>query len=182
MNLAAFLECLKSQGIRLSSKEDRLVIEAPAGVLTPELKAELACRKREVLDLLRSQRVTPPGKEQLLAAQRETNPRRQGVLTLADALIGESEGRRPPPNPTVHRMFDEARARVGHRDLEERSITASLRKYAPEVAARWIDAPVTASWFDWRLHVGREHLDALDRAFEAVNPKLDRPKTGCERP
>jgi hypothetical protein len=86
-------------------------------------------------------------------------------------MILESEGRRPPPNPTVHDMCDEARARLGSRDLEEQSITAWIKKNAPAVAALWPEAPLTAAWFDWRTHVGREHLDVLDRAFEAL--------TGC---
>lgn len=96
---------------------------------------------------------------------------RDEILARADALLEESEGRRPPGNPTVHQMFADAHARLGQHDLEERSITGWLRQQAPEVAGLWPEAPVTASWLDWRLHVGREHLDVLDRAFEAV--------TGC---
>ena len=34
---------------------------------------------------------------------------RAEILARADSMIAESEGRRPPPNPTVHAMFDQAR-------------------------------------------------------------------------
>ncbi len=82
------------------------------------------------------------------------------------------------PLPPVHAMFDEARARLGSRDLEERSLTAWIKKNAPAVAACWTEAPLDASWFDWRCHVGREHLDVLDSAFEAVTGCSIKPEEG----
>ena len=59
-------------------------------------------------------------------------------LTRADQMIAESEGRRPPPNPTVHEMF------AGTPVSEERSLTTWLRRHAPGVAALWPQAPLGA--------------------------------------
>jgi hypothetical protein len=95
------------------------------------------------------------------AARRELHAR-------ADQILEELGGLRPPPNPSVHRMFDEARKRFGSRDLGGRSITAWLRKNAPEVAAVWPEAPVDAAWIDWRQKVGPDHNDVLDRAWSAA--------------
>jgi hypothetical protein len=87
------------------------------------------------------------------------------VLARADQILGEIDGLRPPPNPSVHRMFDEARRRFGYRDVEERSMTVWIRKNAPAVAALWPEAPVDASWYHWRRKVGPDHNEVLDRAF-----------------
>jgi len=93
---------------------------------------------------------------------------RAEVFARIDALIEESEGHRPPANPTVHQMFDKAYEHFGTRDLEERSITAWLKRNAPEVSALWPDAPLEASWFDWRLKAGGEYMGQLDAAFKAA--------------
>ncbi len=62
MNPAALLESLQSKGIRLSTKGDRLVIDAPAGFLTPAVKVEIAAFKEELLKLLAQE---PKGTERL---------------------------------------------------------------------------------------------------------------------
>ncbi len=87
---------------------------------------------------------------------------------LADRVLAEHDGNVRHKNQSVWDMFAEARARFGTRNLEERSITAWLRKHAPEVAARWPEAPLDAGWLDWRQHVGREPLATLDKAFETA--------------
>jgi hypothetical protein len=84
------------------------------------------------------------------------------VHARADQMIAESEGRRLPPNPTVHEMF------AGTRVSDERSITAWLRRHAPEVAALWPEAPLGASWLDWRTHAGQAAMPVLDQAWSAV--------------
>jgi hypothetical protein len=65
-------------------------------------------------------------------------------------------------------MFDAARARLGYRDVEERSITSWLRKHAPTVAALWPEAPVEADWYSWRRKMGPSHNAVLDEAWRAV--------------
>ena len=96
------------------------------------------------------------------AAERE-------ILARADRLLDEVDGLRPPPNPSVHRMFDEARQRLGFRTPDERSLTAWLRKNAPVIAALWPEAPVDASWLDWRGRVGPDHVATLDAAWKATS-------------
>jgi thioesterase domain-containing protein len=50
----AFLDQLRSRDIRLRIEGDRLQCDAPAGMLTPELREELQQRKSEILEFLRS--------------------------------------------------------------------------------------------------------------------------------
>src|SRR5206468_7835116 len=71
--------------------------------------------------------------DDLAAAEREVY--RQELYVRVDAVIEESEGRRPPANASVHEMIEEAYRRLGQRDLEERSLTTWLRLHAPEIAA-----------------------------------------------
>ena len=52
-------------------------------------------------------------------------------------------------------------------DLEGSS-TAWLQQSSPQVANRWPDAPLNASWLDWRRQVGRDHMSVLDRAYRTV--------------
>lgn len=54
MSVAAFLAELRSRNIGLWADGDQLRCNAPAGVLTPELRDQLQQRKRDILDFLRS--------------------------------------------------------------------------------------------------------------------------------
>jgi predicted ATP-grasp superfamily ATP-dependent carboligase/thioesterase domain-containing protein len=54
LSVAAFLNELLNRDIRLSADGERLRCSAPAGALTPELSAELARRKAEILEFLRT--------------------------------------------------------------------------------------------------------------------------------
>lgn len=53
----AFLEQLRSLGVRLSLTDDKLHIQAPRGALTPELRSQLQERGNEVANYLREMRV-----------------------------------------------------------------------------------------------------------------------------
>lgn len=53
MNAAQLLTELKGRGVMLEAKGDRLVIDAPKGTVTPELREVLAERKAELLTLLK---------------------------------------------------------------------------------------------------------------------------------
>ena len=57
-----FLSFLRDRGVRLAAEGDRLACNAPKGVLTPELKAELSSRKIDLIEFLTnaSLRGTPP--------------------------------------------------------------------------------------------------------------------------
>lgn len=58
MNPQEFLDRLKESGAEVAAEGDRLRVDAPAGVLTPEIREELQARKPE---LLRSLRPEPDG-------------------------------------------------------------------------------------------------------------------------
>lgn len=87
---------------------------------------------------------------------------------LADRVIDESAGHRPPPNPGVIAMLERGHGRFGFRAQAERSLTDWLRRHRPEVAQLWPEAPLDASWLDWRQRLGPEHVPTLDAAFEAM--------------
>jgi hypothetical protein len=50
----SLLESLAHRGVRRSARDDRLVVDAPRGVLTAEDRAELGRHKREILAALRA--------------------------------------------------------------------------------------------------------------------------------
>ncbi len=52
MIATSLIETLSASGIRLSATDSMLKVDAPAGVLTAELKTELAAHKAELLALL----------------------------------------------------------------------------------------------------------------------------------
>jgi hypothetical protein len=52
MTAKAVLNHLRSLGVRVSVEGDRLRIDAPAGVLTPEVKAVIAENRAELIRLL----------------------------------------------------------------------------------------------------------------------------------
>ena len=52
-----FLAGLRKLDLRVSNEEGRLRVSAPPGVLTAELREELAARKEEILDFLRESRI-----------------------------------------------------------------------------------------------------------------------------
>ncbi len=54
MTTREFLERLRTSDIKVWAEGERLRCSAPQGVLTPELQAELASRKAEILDFLRA--------------------------------------------------------------------------------------------------------------------------------
>jgi thioesterase domain-containing protein len=54
MSVVAFLAELRSRDVQLAADGERLRCDAPAGVLTPELRDELRQRKGEILEFLRA--------------------------------------------------------------------------------------------------------------------------------
>lgn len=53
MNAAELLTNLTEQGVQLWADNDKLRINSPKGILTPQLQAEIAARKTQILTLLR---------------------------------------------------------------------------------------------------------------------------------
>src|ERR1700687_2089377 len=58
MSPAVLLTELRQQGAIIHARDDRLVIDAPSGVLTPELRERITTHKRELLTLLANRRTT----------------------------------------------------------------------------------------------------------------------------
>lgn len=56
MSATTLVRSLERMGVRLRAQDDRLVLDAPRGVLTDEVKAELRARKPEVLRIVRQRR------------------------------------------------------------------------------------------------------------------------------
>ena len=53
-SLIEMLSDLRSRGVELSVEGDRLQCNAPKGVITPEIREQLAKRKHEILNLLKT--------------------------------------------------------------------------------------------------------------------------------
>lgn len=99
MNATELLEQLNQQGVRLWVDKDKLNIRSPKGVITPEIEAELAIRKAEILDLLQ---------EMDIATKSASIPLSQGLSLqtigrLISGFVGESPAGYQPPiiNPKV---------------------------------------------------------------------------------
>ena len=64
MSTVEFLSYLRGLGVHVSAESERLRINAPAGVVTPEIQQELAARKAEIVrflkDAAQSSRLLPP--------------------------------------------------------------------------------------------------------------------------
>lgn len=52
--VGAFMDSLAALGVRFGLRDDRLILDAPAGVLTPDLRAEITGRKEAVARLVRA--------------------------------------------------------------------------------------------------------------------------------
>ncbi|WP_324718205.1 hypothetical protein U7230_07060 [Carboxydochorda subterranea] len=60
MDAAALLHALRARGIVLSAVGERLRVEAPRGLVTPELRAALTAHKAAILALLQQESQWPP--------------------------------------------------------------------------------------------------------------------------
>lgn len=80
MSASELLANLTQQGVQLWVDNDKLGIRSPKGVVTPELRAELATHKAEILTFLR---------EQAIATSAPSNPCNQGLsLSTIGRLMG----------------------------------------------------------------------------------------------
>jgi TubC N-terminal docking domain len=59
MSGSLLLEALRAHGVSVTAVADRLRVEAPRGVLTPEVREQLALHKAELLSLLATARPEP---------------------------------------------------------------------------------------------------------------------------
>ena len=66
-----FISKLRALNVVLSVHEDRLSINAPAGVITPELRSELAARKAELVNLLQESPIESPQSQAIPSVSRD---------------------------------------------------------------------------------------------------------------
>jgi hypothetical protein len=76
----AFLADLVSLGVSLSAAGDRLHVEAPIGVLTPQVRSELSALKAELLVLLAPPPPPDPRRLYPFLGKTVMTPRGPGVL------------------------------------------------------------------------------------------------------
>ncbi|MFN6237422.1 hypothetical protein, partial [Microcystis sp.] len=57
MKVGDFLAYLKGLEIKLWLEGEKLRFQAPKGVMTPEIKEEIAAKKPEILDFLRAAKI-----------------------------------------------------------------------------------------------------------------------------
>jgi hypothetical protein len=96
MTLPELQSCLDSVGVVVTARGDRLVVDAPAGALTPALKSELLAHKPALLGLLAG--APPPSGAMPTGADRPevaSKPPWPAPRLLAD--------RTPPPQALVIR-------------------------------------------------------------------------------
>lgn len=60
MNTSEFVANLSRQGVRLRTKRDKLIIQAPKGAIAGQLQADLVARKQEIIDFLCHQKLSEP--------------------------------------------------------------------------------------------------------------------------
>ena len=55
MTLLEFMNALNTRGIGLQARDGKLIVTAPRGAATPDIRSELAARKPELIALLSNQ-------------------------------------------------------------------------------------------------------------------------------
>jgi hypothetical protein len=88
MTALALLETLRASDVRLSPKGDRLAFDAPAGVMTAELRALVANHKAEVLAVLAGDWY---GAALLLISRETDTDRRAGLRYQFEERAGIAE-------------------------------------------------------------------------------------------
>jgi hypothetical protein len=111
MTARALLEQLRDQGARVWANANALEIDAPVGLLSPELRAELKAAKGELLQVLREERggpesASPIEVRQQIGAVLIRSPRFGEVwlaldVCMADQLRAE-EGQLSEPRPVLN--------------------------------------------------------------------------------
>jgi surfactin synthase thioesterase subunit len=94
MNASELLENLAQQGVRISANNEKLNIRSPKGALTPELRAELAARKAEIIALLNRNKNLPA-----ISLEEELTPRKIARLLQGDVEPSFSQGKEFTTNP-----------------------------------------------------------------------------------
>lgn len=99
MNTSELLEKLTQQGVHLSVDNGNLSVRSPKGAVTPELRAELAMHKAEILELLRE-------KDNFIPASDQSCEQEGLTLSTIGRLVGgffenTSDYKPPTINPVV---------------------------------------------------------------------------------
>ena len=88
MTASSLLSQLRELGVEIKvSADDRLVIDAPRGAITPELRSALASHKPELLQILKAEQTakvaatTPGPQEPVAAVATPVSPRSNSGIT-----------------------------------------------------------------------------------------------------
>lgn len=140
MSATVLVENLMLLGVRFRADDDHLVVDAPRGVLTDDLKAELAAQKLEVLLLVRARRPLADVAADLLPSIRFTiretgNTRRD--FDLLGRLRQVIEEFQPGGNHIYLKIvtLDGRRVTVEWRALAERELRMALGQILARAAS-----------------------------------------------
>lgn len=124
MSTVAFITELRKQGIRIWVEEGRLLFSAPNGVMTPEIRQELAARKGELTTFL-----LESGAEQSAPASLQAAPKSETYpLSLSQAALWFIHQANPGTN--AYNMFDALRLRGPlNADALERALQEIVKRH-----------------------------------------------------
>ncbi len=105
MTNAAFIKRLRRLGVKLEVSGERLRCNAPKGVLTSELRAELAERKEELLGALRLDGRHAPGGAHRVDASSKTRTATAALASSAIPLVRVSREQRLPLSFAQQRLL-----------------------------------------------------------------------------
>jgi len=126
---------LESRGIRLSVHSGRLLVDAPSGILTPELRTTLANQNTVLLDSL--QELQTPATDGILSELLCAYPvvRVQSQVLREDVLWVADDVEIPADNDLVVYRETELRQLVGKTPTQLRAIHAVKRAIDGEIVA-----------------------------------------------
>lgn len=126
MNASEILTTLTQKGVQIWVENDRLNIRSPKGVLTPDIQAELAARKPELLEFLRDRNtITSP-----------SVPLPEGLsLQTIGRLIGESGDQLNPEckEPVIDPKLMAQRLSITFRPLPKNYNNTEILKFRAEL-------------------------------------------------
>jgi hypothetical protein len=148
MNTQELLTKLTAQGVQVFAKEDKLSIRSPKGVITPELRSELANHKTAILKLLQQ----PPD-----GVDREGGSRSAGGLSLP--TIGSLIGGFSNQAPVIDSQVMAQKLTVTFRPLPARYNNQVVAQFRKELNQKLQENQVTI--IPWEQATKEFHYDIM---------------------
>ena len=142
MTAEGLLAELSTQGVQLVAQGSQLRIDAPKGVLTPELRQRLAERKDELLELIARADENPDGQQPAPSAHRQE----EGVCIppVSDATVQHSVEEEPIAESALAGYLVDVLAAhpVGRKAADREALAAYvaraiLHRYGPPAEQTW---------------------------------------------